>query len=251
MGSVLTPDAMPRRTMVLFFLVDASSSMRGGKIGAVNDAIRNVLPMVNDISVNNPDADIKIAVLKFSSGTEWVYTEPKSASEFEWLDIEAEGLTDMGEACVELNDKLSRSKFLKSETGYYAPAMILMSDGHPTDDFMSGLSKLKQNKWYNKGIKAAIAIGNDADKEALAKFCPDMECVFEVHDIENLRRIIRLMAVSSSTIGSASTHTGDESKQKMVIEQVKKEMEQEQQSDIAAGKLSPAEPGKDNWTDWD
>ena len=53
--------------MHLFFMVDTSGSMRGAKIGAVNDAIRNVLPIVREISDYNADAEIKIAALNFSN----------------------------------------------------------------------------------------------------------------------------------------------------------------------------------------
>ena len=41
---------IPRRTMVLFFIVDTSGSMEGKKIGAVNTAIREVIPEIRDIS---------------------------------------------------------------------------------------------------------------------------------------------------------------------------------------------------------
>ena len=46
---VATPDvsnivtSLKKRAMVVFFVVDISGSMRGARIGAVNDAIRNVL----------------------------------------------------------------------------------------------------------------------------------------------------------------------------------------------------------------
>ena len=42
--------SVPRRTMTLFFLIDTSGSMEGNKIGAVNDAVANVLPMLDEIS---------------------------------------------------------------------------------------------------------------------------------------------------------------------------------------------------------
>ena len=35
---------VPRRTMVLFFLVDTSGSMTGAKIGTVNSAIEEIVP---------------------------------------------------------------------------------------------------------------------------------------------------------------------------------------------------------------
>ena len=59
---------VPRRTMTLFFLIGTSGSMDGRKIGAVNESMREVLPMISDISAANPDAEINVAVLQFSKG---------------------------------------------------------------------------------------------------------------------------------------------------------------------------------------
>ncbi len=99
---ILDSAPVPRRTMVLFFIVDTSGSMEGSKIGAVNDAITQVIPMLDSISASNADAEIKIAALQFSNGCEWIYSGPKSASEFKWIDREADGLTDLGAAYLEL-----------------------------------------------------------------------------------------------------------------------------------------------------
>ncbi len=57
-----------RRTMTLFFVVDASGSMDGSKMGTLNSAIEEVIPEIRKISGENADAAIKIAVLEFSSG---------------------------------------------------------------------------------------------------------------------------------------------------------------------------------------
>jgi uncharacterized protein YegL len=198
--------ATPRRTMTLFFLADTSGSMYGGKIGAVNDAIRNVLPIVSEISEDNPDAEIKIAALTFSNGCEWIYPEPRLAADFEWEDQTAGGGTDLGDACCELASKLSQSHgFMKSGSGSYAPVLILLSDGGPTDDFDAGMEKLKNNNWYKSAIKVAIAIGDDADVDVLAKFTGNIERVIKVHDIESLKKVIRVVVVTSSQVGSKST----------------------------------------------
>ena len=119
--------SVPRRTMTLFFMIDTSGSMAGSKIGAVNDAVVNVLPMLDEISVTNPDAEIKVAALEFSSSCSWLYSEPKLANEFVWQDVQASGLTSLGAACEELENKLSRSKgFMQSASGSFAPAIILL-----------------------------------------------------------------------------------------------------------------------------
>jgi len=59
---------IPRKTMALFFLIDTSGSMSGSNIGQVNDAMREVLPDLREISDTNADAKSKIAVLSFASG---------------------------------------------------------------------------------------------------------------------------------------------------------------------------------------
>lgn len=76
---LLDNESIPRRKMTLFFVIDTSGSMVGSKIGSVNDAIENVLPMIGEISDENPDAEINVAALEFSTGTHWLYDEPKDA----------------------------------------------------------------------------------------------------------------------------------------------------------------------------
>lgn len=221
MGLLDETVSVPRRTMTLFFLIDTSGSMEGNKIGAVNDAVVNVLPMLNDISETNPDAEIKVAALEFSSGVNWLYDEPKLAKDFIWQDVTAGGLTSLGGACAELAAKLSRNGgFMQSASGSFAPAIILLSDGGPTDNYEAGLSKLQTNNWFKSAIKIAIAIGDDADKDVLKQFTGNSEAVITVHNIDALKQIIRVVAVTSSQIGSKSSTAGDVTKQDQVIKDV-------------------------------
>lgn len=221
MGLLDETVSVPRRTMTLFFLIDTSGSMEGNKIGAVNDAVVNVLPMLNDISETNPDAEIKVAALEFSSGVNWLYDEPKIAKDFIWQDVTAGGLTSLGGACAELAAKLSRNGgFMQSASGSFAPAIILLSDGGPTDNYEAGLAKLQSNNWFKSAIKIAIAIGDDADKDVLKQFTGNSEAVITVHNIDALKQIIRVVAVTSSQIGSKSSTAGDVTKQDQVIKDV-------------------------------
>ncbi len=237
--------SVPRRTMTLFFLVDTSGSMAGSKIGAVNDAVTNVMPMLNEISESNPDAEIRAAALEFSTGVRWLYSEPKPASEFIWQDVSAGGLTSLGEACLELNSKLSRSGFMKSASGSFAPAVILLSDGGPTDDYKNGISHLKNNNWFKAAIKIAIAIGEDADINVLSEFTGTSEAVFTVHNIDALKQIIRVVAVTSSQIGSKSSSAGDSTKQAQVIEDVKGQIDNIHGAEVAA------DAAGELYDDWD
>jgi len=240
-------EEIPRRQMTLFFMIDTSGSMAGAKIGSLNDAIENVLPMIGEISDENPDAEIRVAVLEFSSGTNWLYDEPKDGKDFKWQPVEASGLTSLGEACEELEKKLHRSGgFMSSPSGCFAPAIILLSDGGPTDNFEAGLSKLQKNNWFKSAIRIAIAIGDDADIEVLKKFTGSAEAVIKVHNVDALKKMIRVIAVTSSQIGSKSTSATDASKQDQVIEQINKQAADTQGAESAA---APSADSSDE--DWD
>jgi len=207
--SLLDAVSIPRRTMVLFFLVDTSGSMNGDKIGGVNEAIREVIPEIKDISSENADALIKIAVLDFSSGAHWLYERPIESDQFIWNNLEAGGLTDMGVAFNMLNDKLSiTTGFMAEVIGSYAPAIFLMSDGEPTDDYKKGLDELRKNKWFKSAIKVAVAIGEGANTEILKEFTGNEECVLTVRSPQALRKMIRFASVTASQIGSKSSGVG-------------------------------------------
>lgn len=211
-----------KRQMVLFFVIDTSGSMQGSKIGAVNTAIREVLPELKD--AGGSDIDLKVACLTFSSGCQWMYPTPISSESFQWNQVEADGVTDLGEACRELSKKLSKNEFLKAPSGSVAPAIFLMSDGEPTDDFESGLAQLKQNNWFKYAIKVAVAIGDDANKDVLAKFTGNVEAVVTVHTPEALKKWIRKVSITSSQIGSKSQPVSNgqiQSKQDAMIDEIK------------------------------
>jgi uncharacterized protein YegL len=222
MGIFDKVEGIVKRQMVLFFVVDTSGSMIGTKIGSVNTAIREVLPELKGIG--GSDVDLKIACLKFSSGCSWMHPSPVPVENFQWNNLSADGVTDFGAACKELSDKMAKEKFLSAPSASVAPAIFLMSDGEPTDDYKSGLAALQQNNWYKYAIKVAVAIGDDANTEVLREFTGNIEAVVTVHTPEALRKMIRFVSITSSQIGSKSQPMQDEqveSKQDAMIDQIK------------------------------
>jgi len=201
---------IPRRTMVLFFIIDTSGSMDGSKIGTLNVAIEEVIPAIREVSDENADAQIKIAALEFSSGARWITKNgPIEADQFRWNYLDANGVTDFGAACKTLNDKLSTKAFMQEATGSFAPAIFLLSDGEPTDEWQSSLNALKQNNWFKAGVKVAIAIGDDANKDMLKEFTGSMEAVLETHNAATLKKMIKFVSVRASQVASKSSNAGD------------------------------------------
>lgn len=197
--------AIPRKVLTVFFLIDVSGSMSGAKIGAVNSAMEEVLVELQD--VEGADCEIKVAVLKFSDGCEWLTPRPINLTS-DWIGLEADGLTDFQAACRELDNKLSVSHgFMQSASGCFAPVIMLLTDGYPTDDTDNGdngISILKKNNWFKAAVKVAIAIGDSANKTLCENFTGNIERVAVAHNPEFLKKVIKKVTVTSSQISSSS-----------------------------------------------
>lgn len=243
----------PRKMMTLFYVVDTSGSMTGDKIGSVNAAMEEAITVdLPDISTANDDAEIRVAIMQFSSGCTWITPSsgPIPIGDVIWNDLHPSGLTDLGAACVELDQKLSRNEFLESQTGAYAPVILLFSDGGPTDNWEKGLEQLKNNNWFKHAIKIAIAIGEDADKNVLATFTGTPESVIAVNDKHTLKALIRKVSVRASEFQSHSKQTSDiettpEEDSAKIVQDVQTEISQE-----AGGNGNPIKVDDSGWGDW-
>ncbi|WP_455543769.1 vWA domain-containing protein [Intestinibacter sp.] len=209
-----------KKNLVIFFLVDASGSMSGTKIGTVNTVMEETIPELR--GVGGATTDIKLAVMTFSTGFEWITKEPISVDDYQyWTRLKANGLTDLGEAFTELSKKLSRKEFLNSPSLSYAPVIFLLTDGYATDDAIGGLEQLKHNNWYKYGLKIAVGAGEKFDKELLEKFTGNPELVFTAKNKKQLAKLVKTIAISSSQIGSKSmTLTSDDEIQEVMPEDV-------------------------------
>lgn len=93
-------------------------------------------------------------------------------------------------------------------------------------EYQSTLMRLKANKWWQKAIRIAIAIGADANKNVLSDIVGNSEMVLTAYTSDMLKTIIRFVTIASSTIASRSSSVGVgmvgmESKQAEAIKQVK------------------------------
>lgn len=205
----ITPS--PRKVMILFYLVDTSGSMSGSRIGTVNAAMEECIPLLKEVAQANDDAEIKVAILQFSSGCSWITpaSGPVGLEDIIWNDIQAGGMTEFGGALLELDKKLSRNEYLKSQTGAYAPVILLLSDGGPTDNWESGLNQIKQNNWFKHAIKIAIDIESGADRFVLAQFTGNPEAILDAKDTATLKKMIHKVSVRASEFQSHSKQSSD------------------------------------------
>lgn len=236
--------AVSKKSLVIFFLIDTSGSMRGKKMGELNTVMEELIPEIR--RVGEADTDVKIAVLTFSTGVKWMYKAPISVEEFQWSRLEANGVTSMGEAFTELSNRMSRNGFLNSPSLSFAPVIFLMTDGYPSDDYKKGLESLQTNSWYKFGLKAALGIGNEANDDMLAEFTGSKETVVHAYSGNQLAQMIKIVAVTASQIGSKSMTLSDEnsnqelseedvyaSKQKLLGQQIQELVGQDGKDDVS------------------
>lgn len=192
-----------KRAMVVFLIVDISGSMKGARIGAVNDAIRNLLPELKKREASNTNAEIKIAIMEFSSNASWKTLTPQPVSTFVYDDITyVSGGTNFGAAFRALNEKLSRKAFLNAAAGSYTPLIILLTDGKPSDIalYPEELNNLRHNSWFQYATKAGIAIEEGAlspeCKRVLLEFTGNEKMVLEARNTNILTKQIELVTLT-------------------------------------------------------
>lgn len=202
------------RPLHFIWIVDCSGSMFGEKIGTVNHAIQSVIPEMADAAANNPNAQLLVRTLQFSSGASWVTANPVLVEDFAWDDLEACGVTDLGQAFELLAAQLTIPPM--SERAL-PPVLVLLSDGQPTDEYKKSLDKLLHLPWGKKAVRIAISIGQDADDNVLAEFTGNRELVLQANNAAMLTRMIKWASTAASAVSApASRVMGD----KMPAEEV-------------------------------
>lgn len=180
----------------VIWILDVSSSMRiDGKIQALNNAIREFLPHLMDVANETPNIDTFISCIRFSRGAEWYVHRGTHLSDLKWVDVEIPPYpfesTDMGAALYLVADYL---KYMPTEA--LPPFLVLVSDGHPTDEFSDGLNALLSQPWGREAVRVSIAIGKDADLDTLGRFMghPELKPI-QANNPEGLTRYIRWASV--------------------------------------------------------
>ena len=195
--------ALASRPVHFFWVVDCSGSMEGTKIGAVNDTIQEVTPIMKKTAEDNPNAQLLVRALQFSDGASWI-ADMVNIEDFHWQDLQAGGMTDIGEAFNLLAGQLSMPPMPQRAL---PPVIVLLSDGQPTDDYKPALERLLKLPWYKKSVRIAIAIGDDADNSVLEQFTRNKELVLNVHTRTQLVKAIRWASTVAASVSAPSVQS--------------------------------------------
>jgi uncharacterized protein YegL len=203
---------MSRRQLHFMWLLDVSGSMNAdGKIQALNVAIRESIPQLQAAARDNPNVDVLVRAIVFSNGARWHLERPTPVAELRWEDATAAGHTDMGAAFRLAAQAL---KVPPMPERAVSPVLVLVTDGHHTDDFEGGLVALMSERWGREAVRLAVAIGRDVNLAALQTYIGNDELrPVTANDPEALMQKIRW--VSRSGVESASQVVDSEGQRKI------------------------------------
>ena len=196
------------RPLPVIILADTSGSMGvEGKIEALNDAMKEMIKTFSKES--RLRAELQLGIITFG-GNVLEHTPLTNISEMEgdiFADFDANGGTPMGEALSHVNNWLENKELIPSRA--YRPVIILVSDGHPTDDWEASFEAFKSSDRAQKATRFAMAIGSDADDVMLNEFINDREAqLFHAHNARDIHRFFRAVTMSVSA-RSASTNPNE------------------------------------------
>ncbi len=194
--------AQNARPLPVLLLADVSGSMAdGGKIQAMNNAIREMLESFRD--EDDLRAEIHVAVLAFGANEARWQVPLGPATEATWADMQARGNTPMAAAFEAALAVLQDRAAIPSRA--YRPTLVLVSDGEPTDEkgyssdnWKTPLQTLLANDRGSKAERLALAIGEDANMAVLEAFVGDPKRVMraEKGEARQIRRFFNYVTMS-------------------------------------------------------
>lgn len=140
----------------IIFAIDASNSMQGYKIGAVNDCVNNVLSKLRSVA-RRKDSDICVSVIGFASRLFRWTNGFIPADDFKYSYVEmVDGLTDVNALLEELIALTETSMDMESKK-----FVVLFSDGLSTEEYSSSIERWSKTKQYNVISKIIVAFEDD------------------------------------------------------------------------------------------
>lgn len=205
-----------RQILHILLMIDVSGSMAGTRIEQVNYALENIVKTMR----NREDlySAVKIGIMEFADKAVWVTPRPVPMEDYVFTPIQAQKwFTAYENAFFELEKKLHKAEFMNPDLGeYFAPLILFITDGEPTDEkeYPAALDKLKSNKWFQKSAKYAIAVGEEAKNEQIARllmqFTGVRENVRYADEGERLCELIEFITVRASEVQTSMESGGPE-----------------------------------------
>ncbi len=196
------------RPLPVLLLADISGSMAAnGKIDALNQAVSTMISSFADEDAGR--IAIHAGVITFGQGGARLHHPMQPAKALRWDPLTALGGTPMGAAFDLTTSVLADREQIAG--GALRPALVLVSDGQPTDAWEEPLARLLAHERGRKATRFAMAIGADADRAMLQRFLADTgQSVFGAEDARGIRQFFQWVTMSVTLRSRAANPEADD-----------------------------------------
>jgi len=191
------------RPLPIIVLADTSGSMSvDGKIEALNKGLKDMISSFAGES--RLRAELQVSLITFGSQAE-VNLPLTPAHQLQgFTPLTAAGATPLGGALALASQMIEDKDSIPSRA--YKPVIVLVSDGHPTDDWQGSFARLANGERSSKATRFAMAIGADADESMLGDFANDPEApLFRAENAADIHRFFRAVTMSVSARSRSAT----------------------------------------------
>lgn len=168
------------RGLPVFLLLDVSGSMAGQKIDTVNVALKEMIESFR--SIDNPKGIIELALITFGGDRSEIIRPLSKIGPNDSYHLNASGNTPMGMAFDKVVEMIEDYDVVSARS--YAPTIVLISDGNPTDYYAEGktieeimqwdrIVKVHKSPRTSKAMRLAMGIGDDLNINVLKAFIGD------------------------------------------------------------------------------
>ena len=153
------------KSIPVVLLLDTSGSMSGKPIDTLNRAVEAMIAEFQ--KAETMETFIKFSIITFGKDGVKLHTPLEEVSKIQYTPLDAGGSTPMGAALSMAKAMIEDKTIFKGRD--YRPAIVLLSDGAPNDDWKGPMDDFISTGRSSKCDRMALAIGS-ADEKVLNKF---------------------------------------------------------------------------------
>ena len=203
------------KKLPVILLLDVSSSMQGAKIESLYNA---TCDMINTfVGAQLKEQNIDVAIITFGKEIK-LHTPYTPVKEIQNKGLEpfiANGMTPMGTAIQMAKDMIEDKTVTPSRI--YRPAVVLVSDGEPNDEWRNPMAMFINDGRSSKCQRFAVAIGENADRTVLETFTKNPDNVFYAANASDLAECFKTVSMSVTATKSEAPKAVAEAKKTTAI----------------------------------
>lgn len=190
------------KALPVILLLDVSGSMSGDKIDTLYSAVNQMVEELNDES-KKQECGFKVAIFTFGAEVKLhtPYTDVKDLVG-KIPPFDANGMTPLGTVLDLAKDMVEDKTVTKGR--WYKPAVVLVSDGVPTDDYEKTLRRFIDEGRSAKCQRFSLGIGIQADFDMLNTFASQSDWCMHAENTADIVKAFKFvtMSVSARTVSN-------------------------------------------------